>query len=61
MSKYPFRHLSIRVPWHDLGWDGRVCSEPLQNAACLKLKRIGQSRNNEAEHDVRGKSIEDLP
>ena len=60
MSKYPFRHLSIRVPWHDLGWDGRVCSEPLQNAACLKLKRIGQSRNDEAEHDVRGKSIEDL-
>ena len=20
--KYPLRHVSIRVPWHDLGWDG---------------------------------------
>ena len=60
MPNYPLRHLSIRVPWHDLGWDGRVCSEPTKNAACLKLKRIGQSRNDLAEHNVRGQSIEDL-
>ena len=21
---YPLRHISIRVLWHDTGWDGRV-------------------------------------
>ena len=34
---YPLRHISIRVPWHDTGWDGRVCAAPLLNGACLKL------------------------
>jgi hypothetical protein len=36
---YPLRHISIRVPWHDTGWDGQVCAAPRLNGACLKLKR----------------------
>ena len=59
--KYPLRHVSIRVPWHDLGWDGRVCKAPHLNGACLKLKRIGQSRNDAAEQSVAGESLKDLP
>ena len=35
---YPLKHISIRVPWHDTGWDGRVCAAPRLNGACLKLK-----------------------
>lgn len=23
--KYPIRHISIRVPWHDKAWTGTVC------------------------------------
>jgi hypothetical protein len=23
-APFPLRHLSIRVPWNDTGWDGRV-------------------------------------
>jgi hypothetical protein len=23
---YPLRHISVPVPWHDTGWDGRVCA-----------------------------------
>ena len=52
---------SIRVPWHDTGWDGRVCAKPRLNGACLKLKRIGQERDDAAEEAVAGQSLMDLP
>ena len=46
---YPLRHISIRVPWHDTGWDGRVCAAPRLNGSCLKLKRIAEDRDDAAE------------
>ena len=58
---YPIRHISIRVPWHDTGWDGRVCAAPQLNGACLKLKRITETRDDDAEESVAGCSIKDLP
>ena len=58
---YPLRHISIRVPWHDTGWNGTVCAAPRLNGACLNLKRIAQSRNDDAEESVAGQSIQDLP
>ncbi len=57
---YPLRHISIRVPWHDTGWDGRVCANPRLNGACLKLKRIAEDRDDGAEDAVAGQSIKDL-
>jgi hypothetical protein len=56
----PLRHLSIRVPWHDTGWDGRVCRDPLGNSDCLVLSRIGQRRDDELEASLTGRSWEDL-
>ena len=58
---YPLKHISIRVPWHDTGWDGRVCANPHLNGSCIKLKRIGQERNDAAEEAVAGQSLKDLP
>jgi hypothetical protein len=58
---YPLRHISIRVPWHDTAWDGRVCAAPRLNGACLKLKRIAEDRDDAAEEAVAGKSLKDLP
>ena len=58
---YPLRHISIRVPWHDTGWDGRVCAAPRLNGACLKLKGIAKNRDDDAEVSVAGRSISDLP
>ena len=58
---YPKKHISIRVPWHDVGWDGRVCKNPRLNGSCLKLKRIGQERNDIAEEAVAGQTLADLP
>lgn len=54
---YPIKHISIRVPWRDTGWDERVCAKPRLNGACLKLKRIGQERDDAAEEAVAGKSL----
>lgn len=58
---YPMRHISIRVPWHDTGWDGRVCAAPRLNGACLKLKRIAEDRDDHAEEAVAGQSLKNLP
>jgi hypothetical protein len=33
-------HLTVRVPWHDQRWNGRVCQAPSRNTFCLDLKRI---------------------
>ena len=58
---YPLRHISVRVPWHDTGWDGRVCAAPHLNGACLTLKRIAESRDDALEDSCAGQSIKDLP
>lgn len=45
-SRSPLRHISIRVPWHDNGWDGTVCNQPELNCSCLRLSRISAHRGN---------------
>lgn len=45
----PLHHVSIRVPWHDSGWDGRVCADPIDNASCLVLPRIAETKNDQEE------------
>lgn len=60
MKKYPLRHLSIRVPWHDAGWTGVVCSAPQLNGACAKLKRISRYKNDQMELRIAGKSLDEI-
>lgn len=59
------QHISVRVPWHDNGWNGEVCKEPSCNNACLRLKNIYENRNDAAENDIWGQSMaeheEELP
>jgi hypothetical protein len=57
---YPLRHVSIRVPWHDSGWNGMVCNQPRQNTACLKLVNIAESKVELDEEAVRGQSLQDM-
>ncbi|WP_409328931.1 AAA family ATPase [Trujillonella humicola] len=52
----PFRHLSVRVPWHDTAYDGRICADPLANGACLRLKRISEERDDAHEVALAGRS-----
>jgi hypothetical protein len=38
-------HLSLRVPWHDSGWNGTVCKNPTSNSFCCELDRIAKEKN----------------
>ena len=42
---FPIRHLSVRVPWHDSGWNGTVCVDPKNNVACLKWEMSVKTPN----------------
>jgi len=50
--KLPMQHVSIRVPWHDSGWSGRVCTNVLGNTHCIALPRIGDTRDDAWETSV---------
>lgn len=53
------QHISIRVPWHDNGWDGTVCADPQNNNACLRLKNIAENRNDKEEAAICGECMAD--
>jgi ATP-dependent exoDNAse (exonuclease V) alpha subunit len=59
-KNYPLKHLSIRVPWHDNGWNGTVCKNPGFNSSCLNLPRVSETRNDELEQKNAGKYLEEL-
>lgn len=59
-QRTPIRHMSIRVPWHDAGWDGTVCRRVKGNAACLVLKEIRDTRDDDREDALAGQSIQTL-
>ncbi|HOS88855.1 MAG TPA: AAA family ATPase [bacterium] len=59
-SSYPFKHLSVRVPWHDNQWDGSICKNPKDNSSCLVLKEIYEKKDENKETFLAGKSIKDL-
>lgn len=61
MFDYPLRHLSIRVPWHDSGWNGSICAAPHLNGSCAKLKRIAARKKDAEEQHLAGESIDVLP
>jgi hypothetical protein len=56
----PRHHLSVRVPWHDLDWTGRVCSAPGANHACRVLKNIAENKNDVVEEEHAGQAWIDL-
>lgn len=58
--KYPLKHLSVRVPWHDNKWNGTVCNAPSKNGACLILKNCAESRDDKYEVEMAGISLDVL-
>jgi hypothetical protein len=60
VRKLPYQHLSVRVPWHDTGWEGSVCADPLANGSCLRLRRIAEGRDDAAETRQAGRSWAEL-
>ena len=58
--RLPPHHVTIRVPWHDGGWTGSVCTRPLDNTSCLILPRIGEGRRDDVEARCAGQRLDDL-
>lgn len=59
--RVPRSHLSVRVPWHDAGWDGTICRAPRLNSSCLALNRIGASKNDDVEEPYAGQFLDTVP
>ncbi len=59
-TKLPLRHISVRVPWHDNGWNGTVCNRPKENAACLVLDQIRENRDDAKEAENAGQNISEF-
>jgi len=59
--RIPLCHLSVRVPWHDAGWDGTVCRSPRLNSSCLALNRIGAAKDDAVEKGYAGWRLDDVP
>jgi len=60
-ARIPLQHLSIRVPWHDAGWDGTVCKMPRLNSSCLALNRIGSAKDDAKEEPYAGHRLDEVP
>lgn len=60
-SALPRLHFSVRIPWHDTGWDGRVCKDPIANHSCLALKNVRDNRRDEEETKSGGARWDGLP
>lgn len=56
----PTSHVSVRVPWHDTDWTGRVCRAPGQNHACTVLKNIKERKLYELEEEDAGRPWDEL-
>ena len=53
-------HLSVRLAWHDRGWDGRVCDAPHLNAHCIVHEHIRNTRDDNKEREAAGSPLADL-
>lgn len=54
-------HISARLVWHDSGWNGRICRDPLSNTACMVHDHIRESRDDRFESSNNGLHITQLP
>ena len=59
-QQLPVQHLTIRVPWHDSGWQGTFCKNPCGNTSCTILPRIATGRDDAQETELAGGSLEEL-
>jgi exodeoxyribonuclease V alpha subunit len=53
-------HLSVRLAWHDNGWDGCVCRAPHLNSSCIVQETIRDARDDEEERKRAGVCMANL-
>ena len=54
------QNITIRVPWTDNGWCGKVCNHPCGNTDCLRLKNIYENKNEVEEEKIAGKPLKGI-
>lgn len=62
------KHLSVRIPWHDRGWDGCICNDPEKNTFCTSIFSVNanpirqkrQELGEEWEEENKGKAVSEL-
>ncbi|WP_414897536.1 M48 family metallopeptidase [Rhodovulum sp. YEN HP10] len=52
--RLPTMHVSVRVPWHDSRWAGKICANPRGNTSCLILPRVAETKDDDFETSVAG-------
>jgi len=53
-------HLSVRLAWHDTGWNGCICREPRLNSSCIVQEQIRDGRDDELERQHAGVHLADI-
>jgi len=63
----PLRHFTLRVAWHDSGWNGHICKDPEGNRYCSgyhsllsERLRIDKAKNIQEELKFAGKPIDEI-
>ncbi|MGY3214480.1 ATP-dependent DNA helicase [Mucilaginibacter sp. HD30] len=56
----PTQHLSVRVAWHDAGWNGKVCCSPRENGSCMFLPRIQAAKDPALEESLASRWMHEL-
>jgi hypothetical protein len=51
-------HVSVRLYWHDNGWDGAICRDPAANTWCEAHDHVRDHKSaDESNENVRGKPV----
>jgi len=58
-------HLSVRLPWHDNGWNGCICEHPKKNTYCgglysVNAETVRQNKDGDWEEANAGRPISEL-
>jgi exodeoxyribonuclease V alpha subunit len=51
------KHISIRLPWHDRGWDGCVCNEPAKNSYCKGFHSVNAEKIRKEKDDLKEENV----
>lgn len=59
------QHITLRLAWHNDGWNGRICEKPAENTYCVGCdsypgEMIREQRNLDWEKQHAGKLIAEL-